>query len=136
MLITKSLKKSRIMKKIEKIQKTSIKQLNNSFSSYFKNSDKMKEEEKMAFKELYQCMKDMNGMEEYIIYQHLTTAEELMEISHRIGLAIGDYKGHYLPVALVSFAGPLEYILCNKEIIMKKNINEIMGVVMHVADMM
>lgn len=44
------------MKKIEKIQKTSIKHLNNSFSSYFKNSDKMKEEEKMAFKELYQCI--------------------------------------------------------------------------------
>lgn len=122
MNILLSFKKSRIMKRIERIQRTPINA--KSFRQMMETGDKEEE----AFEDLFRCMQQMPGYTE-IIQIHRTSPKEIYKISSRISLAYDYMNGHYLPVALVSYGNTLDFILCNKDSILNFGISEIESVV-------
>ncbi|MDD2484711.1 MAG: hypothetical protein PHQ50_06790 [Eubacteriales bacterium] len=121
--LIKSMRKSKAMKKAAKVI---TKEVTLSFDSIMNRG----EEEERAFQELFNCLESMGGRLSQVIEAYNTNPEELRNLSKRIYLAGFAYqKGDFLPVALVSFASPLTYILENKSQIMDYGYAEIISVV-------
>lgn len=125
-LFIKSFKKSKIMKKIErlKMMKLNIHSFED-FSQYTKRHEKLSD----CYSQLFACMQEMDGYREILAY-YQTSAAELNEISDRIALTGYDYyRQYYIPVALVSLGKPLAYILENKHIILERGTSEIIELI-------
>lgn len=118
-----SIHKSKAMKKAAKVM---TKEGSFSYDSIVKRD----EDEARAFQELFHYMESMGAGLSQVIQEHNTNPEELKNIAKRIYLAgFENYKGDFLPVALVSFAIPLAYILDNKSQIMDYGYTETISVV-------
>ena len=120
MLILDSMKKSRVMKKIERLMKTPI--------TGFQDMMIRNERETKLFEELFLIMMKMNGSKQ-VIMKHSATAEDIHNLSSRLSMFIGYYRGDYLPVSLVSFAPTLDHLLANKDQIMNHSYVEVLQVV-------
>lgn len=120
-LMNESFNKSKAMSKIIQIM-TNDDEIYSQFSDPLeagKYYHKLQNEKQEAFETLYECMQNMPPLAE-ILKKYQTTAKELEEISTRIFFNGYSrfYKVHYIPVALISFREPLNFILSNKDIIM------------------
>lgn len=120
--LMKSFKKSKIMKQIEKIQTKPYD--TSSFRAMMLRSD----EEDKAFEELFTCMSQLPGCAE-VLQKHRTSAAEIQSISSRISLAYDYRNGHYIPVSLVSFCDTLDYLLTNKDSILKHGVVEMQPII-------
>ena len=121
--LTNSRHKSKAMKKVTKIM---TKKITFDYDAIINRG----EDKERAFRELFNCMGLMGGGLLKVIQEYNTNPEELREIADRIYSAGFEYhKGDFLPVALVSFAIPLAYILENKSQIMDYGYTEIISVV-------
>ena len=117
-----SLKKSKAMKKAEKIM-TSTMTLN--YDAMMKRG----ENEDLAFKELFITMKAFDDLVSVIDYYN-TTPEELKSLASRIHMTGYEYqKSDFLPIALLSFPKPLAFILENKSQLMNHGFEEVRLVV-------
>lgn len=120
--IMNSLKKSKAMKKAEKIM-TSKMSLN--FNAMMKRS----EDEEAAFKELFITMKAFDDLVS-VIDCYNTNPEELKSLASRIHMTGYEYqKSDFLPIALLSFPKPLAFILENKSQLMDHGFEEVRFVV-------
>ena len=117
MLLGNSLRKSKIMKKIEKLM-----QPHHNYD--FKAMMDRYRQEAALFQELYDVLMKMDGSRD-ILKKYNATPKDLRDIASSISMVAGYYKGDYLPVALVSFAFPLEVMLANKDTITNCGFDEV-----------
>jgi hypothetical protein len=121
MLLFKAIKKALIMNRIERLYNKPL----NIEEMISQVINREKSEINKAIEDLYKCMLSTPGYKE-ILQNHGTTSEELKKIYSRILLIIPRIGGAYqkmlfVPVALISYGKPLNFILDNKELILSNN---------------
>ena len=83
-----------------------------------------------SFESLYSVMASMPGFSD-ILKKHHATSLDLKEIATKTqaaGYMIAD-NGDYIPVAVVSFGKPLDYVLTHKAVFYEYNHKEIIRVI-------
>lgn len=114
-----SANKTKRMKKIERLMT----------STSFTTVEKAIEHDSdlaQAFERLYETLCRVPRCAETLL-EHQATSTDLKKISSRIQLAgyAYDENGDYLPVAIISFFRPLDYVLSNKDKIFNYGYREV-----------
>lgn len=83
-----------------------------------------------AFDDLYKQMMSMPGFSD-VLKKHNATSNDLKEIASRTHLAGYSFasNGDFIPVAVVSFAGAMDYVLTNKDKILHYTFSEVSEVI-------
>lgn len=115
-MLFKTIKKTILMNKITKIMTDDT-----SISQKLKKNTVMGvlNERSQVFKKLYRHMLSMPGYSQ-ILRKHNATAADLEKLSSLIQWMGYEYfKNDYLPVALVSFGNPLDFLLTHRQEILE-----------------
>ena len=130
-LLGNSFKKSGIMRKIERLEIAELNKQHRELDFFKLKEQKEKYQQKRheLYHQLYICMTKMEGYKQ-IFLKYQVTDNELAKMADVIlDVLLANFKPlkigmDYLPVSLISFEAPLDYLMQYKEIIMKNRAND------------
>ena len=121
-----SVKKTQSMKKAAALMLQCTLSCNNDYGKIIARG----EQQTKAFKKLYKVMKAMPSLS-CILDKYNTNEIELENIASRVfqsGYSFAN-NGDFIPVAVISFARPLAYVLANKDKILNYSYKEVCEVI-------